>query len=235
MRSSKSFIEKYFKKLSGKVILLLIAFAISVALFDFILHEVIWEKEDRADQLTFIFLSKHVITAQLTVFMKAVTYCASKNFLQVAYLIVVGAYLFRMDWKRAGEIIVIGLGGFLINYFMKLFFHRPRPPYPLMDPLQNFSFPSGHATSGFIFYGLLAFLVWKTKWDDRIRHSLIAVLIFFALLIGFSRIYLRMHYLSDVVAGLAIGVAWLVLCISFMETTKKKTHNEIVGKSKVKN
>jgi membrane-associated phospholipid phosphatase len=227
MKSNKGFIERYFKKLSGRLLLLLLFFAGAVFVFTYILHEVIREQEDAVDFRVFHFLSQHVINPQLTVIMKGITYCASANFLQIAYGVVMLAYLLNKDWKRAGEIGVIGLGGFLINYFMKLTYHRPRPADPLIKALANFSFPSGHATSGFIFYGLLAFLVWKTKWHQTLKWTLISLLVFFALVIGFSRIYLRMHYLSDVVAGFAVGVAWLVLCIWLMETLKKKTHEEI--------
>src|SRR5882724_11031702 len=111
----------------------------------------------------FNFLSSHIITPQLTGIMKVITYCASTFFLQIAFGLLVLFYLVQKKWERAIEITVIGIGGFLINYFMKLFFHRPRPADPLIEPLKNFSFPSGHATSGFIFYGLLVYLVWKTN------------------------------------------------------------------------
>jgi membrane-associated phospholipid phosphatase len=228
MKSSKSFIQRYFKKLSGRLLLLLLLFIVSLFVFTYILDEVVREGENNIDFSVFHFLSLHVINPQLTLFMKAVTYCASANFLQIAYAVVIVGYLLNKDWKRAGEIGVIGMGGFLINYFMKLTFHRPRPSDPLIKALTNFSFPSGHATSGFIFYGLLSFLVWKTKWPPKLKWTLICLLIFFALLIGFSRIYLRMHYTSDVVAGFAVGTSWLVLCIWLMETLKKKTHEEVV-------
>ena len=227
MKSSKPFIQRYFKKLSGWVLLLLGLFLTSIFLFGVLIHEVLWEKEEAVDLRIFTFLSSYVITPNLTVAMKAVTYCASSIFLQVAYGVVVISYILQKNWKRAIEITVIGLGGFLINYFMKLFFHRPRPANPLIDPLQNFSFPSGHATSGFIFYGLLVYLIWKTEIPTAYKYVIGAVLVFFALLIGFSRIYLRVHYPSDVAAGFCIGFAWIVLCIWLMELLKKKSDKEI--------
>ena len=159
--------------------------------------------------------------------MKAITYCASSMFLQVAYGLVVVAYLIQKNWKRAVEIVVIGLGGFLINYSMKLSFQRPRPSAPLTEPLQNFSFPSGHATSGFIFYGLLVYLVWKSNMASLYKYIIGTVLILFSILIGFSRVYLRLHYATDVAAGLSIGFVWLVLCILLMEYLKKKSDEEL--------
>ena len=109
---------------------------------------------------------------------------------------------------------------------MKLFFQRVRPPDPLIAPLQNFSFPSGHATSAFIFYGLLAYLIWKTDLNRTYKYLIATVLIIFSLLIGFSRVYLRVHYPSDVVAGFCIGFSWLVVTISLFTRLKKKADVE---------
>lgn len=226
MKSSKTFIQRYFAKLSGRVLLLLFLIAGSVFLFGFITHKVLWQKEEQLDLQAFNYLS-FIITPQVTVIMKAVTYCASSIFLQIAYSGIVLSYLFKKNWKRAIEIAVIGLGGFLINYSMKLSFQRPRPSNPLTEPLQNFSFPSGHATSGFIFYGLLVYLVWKTKIKKPFKYIIAIALLLFSLLIGFSRVYLRLHYTSDVVAGLCIGFLWLLLCISLMEYLKKKSDMEL--------
>ncbi len=226
MKSSKPFNQRYLKKLSGGVLLLLFLFMVALFLFGFITHEVLWEKEEAVDLRIFNFLS-YVITPQLTTLMKAVTYCASSTFLQIAYGVVVISYLVQKNWKIALEIFVIGLGGFLINYFMKLSFHRLRPPNPLIDPLNNFSFPSGHATSGFIFYGLLIYLIWKAQIPKPYKYVIGSILILFAILIGFSRIYLRVHYPSDVVAGFCIGFAWLALSIWLMEWLKKKSDSEL--------
>jgi undecaprenyl-diphosphatase len=227
MKSSKPFIKRYFKKLSGPVLLLLLLIAGAIFLFGFITHEVLGEKEEEADLQIFHFLSLNIISPQLTAIMKAITYCASSMFLQVAYGLVVVAYLIQKNWKRAVEIVVIGLGGFLINYSMKLSFQRPRPAAPLTEPLQNFSFPSGHATSGFIFYGLLVYLVWKSNLAGLYKYIIGTVLILFSILIGFSRVYLRLHYATDVAAGLSIGFVWLVLCILLMEYLKKKSDEEL--------
>jgi undecaprenyl-diphosphatase len=78
--------------------------------------------------------------------------------------------------------------------------------------LKNFSYPSGHATSGFIFYGLLVYLVWKTNIPKLYKWLTASILILLSLLIGFSRIYLRVHYASDVVAGL---LYWICMAGSF--------------------
>ena len=226
MRSSKAFTKRYFRELPIGVLLLVLLFAGAIALFTLIVHEVFWEQEAEADHYIFDLLSNHVVRPELTGFMETVTYFASSLFLQIAYGILSLFYLIYRHWKRALEIAAIGLGGFLVNYVMKLSFQRVRPPDPLIDPLHNFSFPSGHATSAFIFYGLLAYLVWKTHLSKVSKHIIGALLILFSLLIGFSRIYLRLHYPSDVLAGFCIGFAWLAFTIYLFERLKKKADKE---------
>ena len=227
MQSTKTFNKKYFKKLPLGITVLLILFAAAIFFFVFIVHEVLWEKEEVADNLVFAFLSTNVISDNLTGFMKGVTYFASATFLQIAYGALMLIYLLFKNWKRALEIAAIGIGGFVVNYLMKLSFHRLRPPNPLIDKLENFSFPSGHATSAFIFYGLLTYLVWKTRIPKFYKFIIGTMLILFSLLIGFSRIYLRVHYLSDVLAGICIGFAWLILTVWLFEKLKKKSDTEL--------
>jgi membrane-associated phospholipid phosphatase len=227
MQSSKRFNKSYFKKLPISLLVLLVLFAIAIFSFVYIMHEVWWEQEDAADHRFFAFMSKHVISDRLTTFMKAVTYFASATFLQVAYSILFVLYLFIKNWKRALEIGAIGIGGFVVNYFMKMSFQRVRPPHPLIDRLENFSFPSGHATSAFIFYGLLAYLVWKTNLPKPYKWVIGIILVLFSLLIGFSRVYLRVHYPTDVLGGICIGFAWLFLTVWLFERLKKKSGAEV--------
>jgi undecaprenyl-diphosphatase len=162
--------------------------------------------------------------------MKSVTHFASSTFLQIAYAILVLGYLFQKNWKRAVEIAVIGIGGYLINFVMKLSFQRVRPPHPLIERLENFSFPSGHATSAFIFYGLLSYLIWKTDMPKKYKLLSAFLLILFSALIGFSRVYLRVHYTSDVLGGFCIGFAWLILTIGVFENLKKKVDQETTSR-----
>jgi membrane-associated phospholipid phosphatase len=226
VEKNKSFLKEYFSKLPLGWIALVALFAGAVFLFAYLVHEVFGEQQDLVDQNIFHYLAAHVINDRLTRFMRSVTYFASARFLQIAYAGVFIFYLVIRNFKRAMEIVAIGAGGFIINYFMKLAFHRVRPPNPLIARLYNFSFPSGHATSGFIFYGTLAYLVWKTDIRQAYKVVFASIFILFSLLIGFSRVYLRVHYPSDVVAGFCLGFGWLLLCIVLLEKLKKKAHIE---------
>ena len=186
MKSTLEFNKKYLKKLPFSFSVLLMLFSGTVLGFIYLVHEVMWEKEDAFDVAFLDFLSKSITNSHITVFMKSVTFMASSGFLTSAYSVLVVVYLFRKNWKRAVEIGLAGLGGFAVNYIMKLYFHRARPLHPLMDPLKTFSFPSGHSTSAIIFYGLLAYLLWKTDLPTPYRYFLTSLLFLFAILIGFQ-------------------------------------------------
>ena len=227
MKSSKSFLRVYAKKLPPGIIVLLILIAGAILGFTLLVDEVLMEEEIQVDLSVFQFLAAHIISDGMTKFMKVVTYFASAAFLPIAYGTVIISYLIRKDFKRVLEISVIGGGGFLINYIMKLSFHRLRPEHPLVDRLTNFSFPSGHATSGFIFYGLLVYLLWKSNLPRYVKYIAGIMLLLFSLLIGFSRIYLRLHYTSDVIAGFCCGFAWLCLTIYLMEKLKERSDMEL--------
>ncbi|RYY98423.1 MAG: phosphatase PAP2 family protein [Chitinophagaceae bacterium] len=231
MQSSSSFLKRYISKLPLQLLLLLLLLSGALLLFTYIAHEVLWEKEEAADNYVLGLMAEHVVARRWTPFMKAVTGCASAGFLQVGYVVLVGYLLLRKNWKRALEIAVAGIGGHGLNYVMKLSFQRVRPPGPLIGKLENFSFPSGHATSAFIFYGLLAYLLWKMELPRAVRLTGVALLLLFSLLIGFSRVYLRVHYPSDVLAGFCIGFAWLLLVTALFRRLKKSSDRELRGEA----
>jgi len=92
-------------------------------------------------------------------------------------------------------------------------FHRDRPAGGLLEP-SSYSFPSGHATVSIAFYGFLAFILAhsSSRWQSRVNISLAGILL--ALLIGFSRLYLGVHYLSDVLAGFLVGFLGLLIGVA---------------------
>lgn len=132
--------------------------------------------------------------------------------------LVVGIYfLWKREWLRLGLWTIGLIGGELLNLLLKQWFARARPSFA--DPLAvalNYSFPSGHSTMSLIMYGLLAYFLWlgtRRRWVHVLVTSALIVLI---LLIGFSRLYLGVHYVSDVLAGFATGGVWLSFCITTM-------------------
>ena len=112
------------------------------------------------------------------------------------------------------SLILAVVGGMALNTIIKLAFHRTRPVWddPILT-LTSASFPSGHTAAATLFYGFLAaYMVWNMK---HVWPRVIAVIgcAFMVALVGFSRIYLGVHYLSDVLAAMSISTVWLVICL----------------------
>jgi len=112
-------------------------------------------------------------------------------------------------------IIPINLGVIvLLNLMLKNFFERPRPNNLRIIEETGFSFPSGHSMASMAFYGYLAYLIFKNVKNKKIRNVLCVLLGMIIFLIGFSRIYLGVHYASDVIAGFCFSMAYLIFMIS---------------------
>jgi len=116
--------------------------------------------------------------------------------------------------------IITVAGGGLLNYLLKLFFHRARPSIDATIDAVGFSFPSGHSMGSMIFYGFIGYLVIRSKRNRITKTVLTIMLLIFIFLIGLSRIYLNAHYPSDVIAGFSAGLVWLLLTISALRAIK---------------
>jgi undecaprenyl-diphosphatase len=114
-------------------------------------------------------------------------------------------------------------GAMLLNFLLKQVFVRPRPHFdnPLLT-LTTYSFPSGHTVMATVFYGTLCTLIVSRVRQWRWRALAMVLAAFLILLVGFSRIYLGVHYLSDVVAAIAEGLAWLAFCFLSVEELKRR-------------
>jgi len=119
------------------------------------------------------------------------------------------------QWREFTTVAVAVGGGLLLNVLMKHAFQRARPTFdqPLLT-LASYSFPSGHVAASTVFYGLL--VAWIFGRTRRVLWRVLAVAAALAMivLVAFTRMYLGLHYLSDVVAAFAEGVAWLAICFS---------------------
>jgi membrane-associated phospholipid phosphatase len=114
-------------------------------------------------------------------------------------------------------------GSAILNKLLKGLFQRPRPHFahPLVVET-SYSLPSGHAMESFVAYGMLTYLavlLWLRRWETRVAAVCGAALL--VVLIGFSRMYLGVHYFSDVVAGYAAGGVWLGALITGAETMRR--------------
>lgn len=126
--------------------------------------------------------------------------------------------------RRRAETMTIALaaiGGVILNTLLKNWFTRTRPAlWPRIVDVKYYSFPSGHAMMSMIIYGILGYLlaVHFPRW--RVLIGSVTVLLIAT--IGFSRLYLGVHWPTDVVAGYAAGLVWLITCILSLEVWKHR-------------
>ncbi|KGP92206.1 hypothetical protein N780_01190 [Pontibacillus chungwhensis BH030062] len=111
------------------------------------------------------------------------------------------------------------LGISLLTKVLKLLFERQRPEVLQQYDGTGFSFPSGHSTGSMVFYGFMIYMVSTTRWKKSIRYVLNTILGLLIFLIGFSRVYLGVHFPTDILAGFAFGISWLFVCIYGLELT----------------
>lgn len=105
------------------------------------------------------------------------------------------------------------IGGALLNYVLKLSFHRARPSINDFVDAVGFSFPSGHAMGSMIFYGAASYFILKSQRNKNLKIIFTLLSGLFIFMIGVSRVYLNAHYPSDVIAGYLAGFSWLCFCI----------------------
>ena len=129
--------------------------------------------------------------------------------------------LLRRQWNLSACWAAAQIGILPIAYGIKACFQRTRPPHdPRFVTDVSWSFPSGHAISSTVLYGMLAYVLLRLL-PPRWHRMVISAALLLAGLIGISRILLQAHYFSDVVAGYACGLAWLMLCIGLAERLRR--------------
>ena len=121
--------------------------------------------------------------------------------------------LWKRSWPAVATLVVAVPGGMLLNELLKLEVHRQRPFF--VDPFgswSGYSFASGHSIGATLLYGQLALLLVPMLKDRHGRGLTIGLATLLILLVGFSRIALGAHYLTDVLGGIVLGIFWLIVC-----------------------
>lgn len=192
-----------------------------IMVFYFLARDILQGQNLTLDAVAFTF-TDYLTTNTFTTVITVITFFASRNFITAAALTLIFYFLFvrKHKWYSL-RVPVIALGSILLNLILKFFFNRPRPLLPHLVPSSGLSFPSGHAMVSASFYGLLIYLVHRHVTHKIWRIVLIILLAIFILLIGFSRVYLHVHYASDVLAGWAAGLLWVMLAIHLLERVEQ--------------
>jgi len=213
--------------LSVELLIIWILFFGCIIIFALTAYRIFLLKKDGIDTTVFNFLSSHVSNRH-TEIMEAITFLGNHNFLIPANLVLIIYFLvIRKHRWYSIKIPVVAIGGVTMMALLKFVFSRPRPLIPLLEPARGFSFPSGHAMMSFSFYGVLIFMVYENVRNQYLKWGLIIALLFLIFLIGLSRVYLRVHYASDVIAGFAAGFIWVVLSLSIVGRIEKYSKRKI--------
>ena len=181
---------------------------VSLAAFSWLAEEVFKGQMNGFDDSVRGFVHQYS-SPQFTAAMQGITFLGSPFLLYSLFAVAIIVFL-ALKWWRAATWLAIGVvGSAILDVTLKLLFHRSRPEPFFSTMPKSYSFPSGHALSSFCFYGILAGL-----FDTRIRSRLVRLSVWAAaallvLAIGFSRIYLGVHYPTDVVAGYCAAAVWV--------------------------
>lgn len=219
--------------LSAEMLAIVLLFIVALLAFAYLIREVIVLQQTGFDKSVFSFLQNHVSERnnQLMLFF---TFLGTHKFLIPANLALIAFFLFikKHKWYSI-KVPAIALSSLALMFGLKHLFGRPRPDVPLIFKAEGLSFPSGHALFSVTFYGLLIYLVYKSIKNRVWKWALILLLLLLVITIGFTRVYLRVHYASDVIAGFCVGFLWLAFALwmlNRMERYSRKKLNPVVQK-----
>lgn len=221
-RRYKQHLLNLVKLITIEIGVILLAFIVSLTAVVLIVKRIILSKTDWFDEQVFSFLKRYVSNTA-TSFLNTVTFLGSHYFLIPGFLIlIIHSYFIKRDKWLAIRIAAISISSVLLMISLKYVFQRPRPLLPLLNEARGLSFPSGHAFMSFSFFGLLIYLIYEEMKNGWLKSLFIFLLACLVLLIGLSRIYLRVHYASDVIAGLCMGFMWIVISLSIINLLEKQ-------------
>ncbi len=166
------------------------------------------------DNKVYSLISNNLIKDNITPIVKTLTNLSSAIFL--ISLTILLSIIIRN--KKLPLFIIINLASsYLLNNILKLIFRRDRPSMYNLITEKGYSFPSGHSMVSFAYYGLLIYLIYKYIDNKVLKYILIFILTTIILLVGLSRIYLGVHYTTDVLGGYIFGLLYLIIFINYIE------------------
>jgi len=186
-----------------------IVFSICIVIFVIIFGLLFNDNLSIFDNLIYKYISRFE-SDYLTIFFKFISFFCSTYFIIFLTVLIM---IFSKNRKMSFYIGLNILLCFLLNQTIKILIARPRPiGINLIDEI-GYSFPSGHSMMGVAFYGFLAYLIYHKNISKKKKILYLGLFALLILLIGISRIYLGVHYASDVIGGYAISLAYLIIFI----------------------
>ena len=215
--------KRTFEFLSLSLLLGLAAAIAALVFFGWLADEVLEGETRHFDEVTRAAVHQ-LATPFLTAIMRGLSFVGSTISLTFGTILVVIHFVMR-KWGREAKLFAITMiGAGLLNVTLKLAFKRERPvPFFNLTAPETYSFPSGHALTSACFFGALAAILTATVKSRRVRVAIWIVSTVMFLLIGLSRIYLGVHHTTDVIAGFAAALIW-ILVVRFveMELTRRR-------------
>ena len=195
----------------------LLLFFLCIILFLAFAEDVFTKEIMQCDVIGYKFVSNYIISDKLTPIIKIVTNFGGAIILGLITILI----LILIKNKKIGLSILINLCSVtVLNLVLKSILQRLRPNEYRIINETGYSFPSGHSMISMAFYGYLIYLIYKTVKNKHLKISLITINSILIILIGISRIYLGVHYFSDVIGGLLWGGLLLFSYIKFIERKK---------------
>lgn len=179
---------------------------VAVLVFTWLLFEIKTDDIMRMDAAAHSLVVMHIRAAWLTPIMQSISDLAHPVVLVVMLLVIEVFAPGRRPGLCAAVNLVLAT---LLNLLLKTLIQRPRPEGYRLVAESGFSFPSGHSMVAMAFYGLLIWMVWRYEKDSLVRRLGVIGFGLVIVLVGLSRIYLGVHYASDVLAGFCASIAWL--------------------------
>jgi membrane-associated phospholipid phosphatase len=213
---------------SAEMLLSLIFFAGLLAAIVFLTRN-FWRRQKPFDLKIFDIVTKWATPANNR-FMLFITFLGKHQFLIPANLLLLGYFLFiyKQTWFSI-RVIAIALSSLLLMVLLKNLFRRKRPLTPLLKAARGKSFPSGHAIMAVTFFGIIIYILTHEINNAWIKAVITTGLVLLIILIGFSRIYLRVHYFSDVMAGFIIGILWLFISLKLLEQVEQYNKKKLIA------
>jgi membrane-associated phospholipid phosphatase len=201
----------------------LLVAAVALALFAGVVENVLQPSHlDAADRAVPRLLQAALGLSALR-FFSAITWLGSGVVLSAIAGAGIVLLLLRRQLLLSGAWVLAGIGGGLLNRGLKALFERERPEALAGVILPaSWSFPSGHSMGSLVVYGMLAYVTVLSVERAAIRIAVICAATVLVVLIGMSRIYLGVHYFSDVIGGYAAGSVWLAVIISGVEVARRR-------------
>lgn len=202
---------KLIELISLKVLVAFALMVVSLFAFGFIAHEVVQENETVFDNAVFRFFASFS-TPGLVQTMKIFTFFGTVQFLVPAYLLLIIYFISRKKYRSALDVAIVSVSSSAVMFGLKDYFHRARPELPILRSF-TYSFPSGHALASFIFASVLIYFIDVSKISPFKKWLFSILLLLFSFTIGVSRIVLKMHYATDVIAGFCLGIVWVIISL----------------------